>query len=65
VLAITEAAVGHAQAARIALDQAVAQAPLLGRDSRAFWTTFLVADAVVDRLDDGLRQAGLVVASSK
>ena len=55
--------VGHAQAARIALYQAVAQAPRLGRDSRAFWATFLVADAVVDRLDDGLRRAGLVVAA--
>jgi len=61
-LAITEAALGHAERAKLALAEAVRQAPILERDPRAFWANFGVSDGVIDRLNDGLAKAGLVVA---
>ncbi len=63
-LAICEAAVDHDAAARVALDEAVRQAPMLARDPRAFWAARQATDGVIDRLDEGLRKAGLVVAAS-
>jgi tetratricopeptide (TPR) repeat protein len=63
VLAITEAAVGHAEAAAAALDEAIRQAPLLATDPRAFWANFHATDAVADQLIDGLAKAGLPMST--
>src|SRR4051794_21108442 len=38
------------------------QAPVLGRDPRAFWANYRRSDEVIDRLDAGLAQAGLDAA---
>ena len=62
VLAIAEAAAGHPAEARAALDEALRQAPDLGRDPRAFWANLRRSDEVIDRLDAGLAQAGLEAA---
>ena len=59
VLAITEAAVGHAAAARAALDEALRQSPLLARDPVAYWANFQFAPEVIERLNAGLVKAGL------
>jgi hypothetical protein len=61
-LAITKAAIGQLEEARADLDEAVRQAPLLGRDPRAFWAAWQNSDEVIDRLDAGLAQAGLEAA---
>ena len=58
-LAIMEAALGHAAAARDALDQAFRQSPLLSRDPVAFWANFQAAPQVIERLNAGLAKAGL------
>ena len=58
-LAITEAALGHAAAARDALDEALRQSPLLSRDPVAFWANFQAAPEVIERLNAGLAKAGL------
>ena len=63
VLAITEAAVGHAEAAAAALDEAIRQAPLLATDPRAFWANFHATDAVADQLIAGLAKAGLPMST--
>ena len=59
ILAITEAALGHAAAARAALDEAVRQSPQLARDPVAYWANFQVAPEVIERLNAGLVKAGL------
>jgi TolB-like protein len=64
VLAITEAAVGHAEAAAAALDEAIRQAPLLATDPRAFWANFQATDAVADQLIAGLAKAGLPMTAT-
>jgi TolB-like protein len=64
VLAVTEAAVGDLAEAGTALDEAMRQAPLLGRDPRAFWAGFQVSNDLIDRLDADLAKAGLVAPSS-
>ena len=58
-LAITEAALGHAAAARDALDKALRQSPLLFRDPVAYWANFQGAPEVIERLNAGLVEAGL------
>ena len=58
-LALTEAALGHAAAARSALDEAVRQAPLLERDPVEFWARFQASPDVIARLNAGLAKAGL------
>lgn len=60
-LAITEAALGHEEAARAALAQAHRQSPLLARDPVAFWANFQGSPAVIERLNAGLAKAGLRV----
>ena len=60
-LAIAEAALGHVDAARAALQQAVRQSPLLSRDPVAFWANFQGAPHVIARLNAGLAKAGLVI----
>lgn len=60
-LAITEAALGHAEAARTALAQAYRQSPLLSRDPVAFWANFQAAPEVIARLNAGLVKAGLTL----
>jgi tetratricopeptide (TPR) repeat protein len=62
MLAITEAAAGHPAEARAALNEALLQAPILGRDPRAFWANYQRSDEVIDRLNAGLAQAGLEAA---
>ena len=57
-LAMTEAALGHSEAARAALDEALRQAPLLGRDPTRYWANFQVAPEVVARFNAGLAKAG-------
>ena len=59
ILAITEAALGHAAAARAALDEALRQSPQLARDPVAYWANFQVAPEVIERLNAGLAKAGL------
>ena len=59
ILAITEAALGHAAAARAALDEAVRQSPQLARDPVAYWANFQAAPEVIERLNAGLVKAGL------
>ena len=61
-LAITEAAAGHPAKARAALNEALLQAPMLGRDPRAFWANYQRSDEVIDRLNARLAQAGLEAA---
>jgi tetratricopeptide (TPR) repeat protein len=63
-LAITKAAAGYPAEARAALDQALREAPDLGRDPRAFWANYQASDEVIDRLNAGLAQAGLEAAQS-
>ena len=58
-LALTEVAVGHAEAARAALDEALRQSALLARDPTGFWGTFQFAPDVIERLNAGLVKAGL------
>ena len=58
-MALTEAAVGHAEAARAALDEALRQSALLARDPTGFWGTFQFAPDVIERLNAGLVKAGL------
>ena len=62
VLAIAQAAAGRPEKARAALDEAIRQAPVLGRDPRAFWANYQRSDVVIDRLNAGLAQAGLEAA---
>ena len=59
ILAIMEGALGHAAAARAALDEAVRQLPQLARDPVAYWGDFQAAPEVIERLNAGLRKAGL------
>ena len=59
ILAITEGALGHAAAARAALDEAVRQTPELARDPVAYWANFQAAPEVIERLNAGLVKAGL------
>ena len=59
VLAIMEGALGHAAAARAALDEAVRQLPQLARDPVAYWGDFQAAPEVIERLNAGLVKAGL------
>ncbi len=61
-LAICEAAAGDPAVARAALEEAVRQAPVLASDPRTFWANYHASDPVIDRLDEGLRTAGLVAA---
>jgi TolB-like protein len=63
VVAITEAAVGHTEAAAAALGEAIRQAPLLATDPRAFWANFHATDAVADQLIAGLAKAGLPMST--
>ena len=58
-LAIAEAALGHDEAARAALDEALRQSPLLARDPVAFWANFQASPEVIERLNAGLAKAGL------
>jgi TolB-like protein/Tfp pilus assembly protein PilF len=60
-LAITAAAAGHPAKARVALDEALREAPILGHDPRAFWAKWHASDNVIDRLVAGLAHAGLKV----
>jgi TolB-like protein len=62
VLAIAQAAAGRPEKARAALDEAIRQAPVLGRDPRAFWANYQRSDEAIDRLNAGLAQAGLEAA---
>ena len=61
-LAITEAAAGYPAKARAHLDKALREAPVLGRDPRAFWANYQASDEVIDRLIAGLARAGLEAA---
>ena len=63
-LAVTEAALGHAAAARVALAQAHRQSPLLSRDPVALWANFQAAPEVIERLNAGLANAGLQLPPS-
>jgi tetratricopeptide (TPR) repeat protein len=63
-LAITEAALGNAAAARAALDEARRQSPLLFRDPAAYWANFQGAQEVIERLNAGLAKAGLRMPQS-
>jgi TolB-like protein len=65
MLAIAEAAAGHPAEARADLDAALRQAPLLGRDPRAFWANYRRSVEVIDRLEAGLARAGLDAARSE
>jgi len=58
-LALTEAALGHAEAAHQALAEALRREPLLARDPVAFWTDFQATPKVVEQLNAGLAKAGL------
>ncbi len=58
-LAFTEAALGNAEAARAALDEALRQSPLLARDPVAFWANFQMAPSVIARFNADLAKAGL------
>jgi tetratricopeptide (TPR) repeat protein len=58
-LALTEAALGHAAAARSALDEAIRQSPLLEQDPVEFWARFQASPDVIARLNAGLARAGL------
>lgn len=62
-LAMTEAALGHAEAARRALDEALRLSPVLARDPVEFWTRFQVAPEVIERFNAGLSKAGLAPSS--
>lgn len=64
-LAITAAASGRADEARAALARAVAQAPLLASDPQAFWRVFSIKQEVIDRLNVGLRAAGLAAPGER
>ena len=59
ILAIMEAALDHAAAARAALNEALRQSPQLARDPVAYWSNFQVAPEVIERLNVGLVKAGL------
>ena len=61
-LALTEAAIGHYEAASRALKEAMRQSPLLVRDPVTFWANFQGSDDVIDRLNAGLAKAGLAAA---
>ena len=63
-LAITEAALGHAAAARAALQEALRRSPLLARDPIAFWANFQGSPAVIERLNAGLAKAGLRLSAA-
>ena len=57
--ALTEAALGHAAAARSALNEAIRRSPLLERDPVEFWARFQASPDVIARLNAGLAKAGL------
>jgi TolB-like protein len=63
-LALAEAALGHAAAARKALDEAIRQEPLLKSDPVEFWARLQVSPDVIARLNAGLAKAGLKVPPS-
>lgn len=65
MLALAEAALGHAAAAQAAYAEAVSQEPLLGSDQPAYFRRLGVAKGVADRLIDDLAKAGLVPPASR
>ena len=64
ILAIMEAALDHAAAARAALNEALRQSPQLAHDPVAYWSNFQVAPEATKRLNAGLVKAGLQLPAS-